>query len=700
MKRCLIAVLAVTVAVVASAGESCFRPGSRVVFLGDSITHQGKYLRFVDEYLVNSRPGDRIRTYSAGVGGDRTDLCLGRLARDVDSRRPDVIAIMLGMNDCMNDEAATNYESNVTRLVARLKSANPRARFVWMTPSPYDSDVRLAQDRLGPHPERAERLRGYAEFLRRWRREQGGTLVDLNAAMEAFNRKAQELDPTFTLCGVDRVHPQDLGGYFMARIILRDLGLLSWTVPESVAALRADLADWRRRNDTQSGRIIADRAEREAEFRTLHMIRWQLETLQHRNADDMAALAALERSFNGERGHFQDRVRRYLKEWPRVRETEASLEAMWTDAYPPLRARAWPGFACGIGMGGWLTNYKRFNVLPEERRLPITEGDLEHFDSFITESDVTYVKSLGFDHIRLGFDQIVLEEAPYRYRERTFRKIDDFIGWCARHRLGVVLNLHKAIGNYCDIAEDTKLLDDAALQDRVIALWLEIERRYHDQPALAFELLNEVRNESPAKWNAFADRALCALREKNAGRWIVIGSTCWNSASTLKDLQVWDDPKVVYTFHMYNPYVFTHQRGVLQAGPLYYNRVMPYPTTDVERYREYNRQVDGNADGGYAGVTAIDRAYLKRLLQGAAEFVDRHPDKILWNGEFGTIRHAPPDARVAYMRDVVSICQEWGIPWCVWNYLSTPNDGNRFSLVDDDTRKFLSLELLNACLGK
>ncbi len=40
-----------------------------------------------------------------------------------------------------------------------------------------------------------------------------------------------------------------------------------------------------------------------------------------------------------------------------------------------------------------------------------------------------------------------------------------------------------------------------------------------------------------------------------------------------------------------------------------------------------------------------------------------------------------------------------GIPWCAWNYLSTPNDGNRFSLVDDDARKILSPELLKACLG-
>ena len=363
-------------------------------------------------------------------------------------------------------------------------------------------------------------------------------------------------------------------------------------------------------------------------------------------------------------------------------------------------AKEWPGFERGMGVGGWLTNYKRFNVLPEDRRLPITIGDLEHFDSYITESDVENIKGMGFDHVRVGFDQIVLEETPGKYRERTFRRLDDFISWCEKRGLNVVLNLHKAIGNYCDIKESVELLDDDGLQERFVALWLEIERRYHSRPGLAFELLNEVRNVDPAKWNNLADRTLRAIRSLNSERWVVIGSISWNSPEKLKDLRVWDDPKVVYTFHMYAPYEFTHQRGVLKAGPLYYNRVMEYPSSDVERYRDYGRLVRPGSDGGYRNVAAIDREYLKERLKGALDFAKAHPDKILWNGEFGTIRHAPATSRVAYMRDVVSICKEAGIPWCVWNYLSTPNDGNRFSLVDDDTRKILSPEMLKACLGE
>ena len=233
------------------------------------------------------------------------------------------------------------------------------------------------------------------------------------------------------------------------------------------------------------------------------------------------------------------------------------------------------GFEHGMGIGGWLTNYKRFNVLPQDRRLCLTIGDMEHFATYITENDIKYIASLGMDHIRLGFDQIVLEEKPYVYREEIFGHIDNFIAWCNKYGLNVVLNLHKAIGNYCDIKEDVELLDDEELQNRFIALWLAFEKRYTDDNSIAFELLNEVRNVDPQKWNLLADKTIEAIRSLNKKRILIVGSTCWNSPDTLKHLKIYDDENIIYTFHIYSPFEFTHQRGELQAKPLYYNRICP-----------------------------------------------------------------------------------------------------------------------------
>ncbi len=358
-------------------------------------------------------------------------------------------------------------------------------------------------------------------------------------------------------------------------------------------------------------------------------------------------------------------------------------------------AAAWPGFERGIGMGGWLTNYKRLNVIENDiQRRHVTIGDLEHFDTYITEADIARIKGWGFDHIRLGFDQLVLEEAPGKYRERTFKKVDDFIGWCGKYKLNVVLNLHKAIGNYCDIKEKVQLLDDADLQKRFIDLWLEFERRYHDFPGLAFEILNEVRNVDPEKWNDLAQRTIDALHARNPRRWIVLGTVNWGTPDALKYLRDFKSPYVVFTFHMYEPGAFTHQRGVLQWGSHYYNRRVDYPDLKSERLANASDPLNGKAK-----PIRFDKAYLAEKMKSAIDWARAHPNRVLWNGEYGTIRHAPAASRVAWMRDVTDLCEENGIPHCAWNYLSTPYDGNRFSLVDDDTREFLSKELLDACLG-
>ena len=352
----------------------------------------------------------------------------------------------------------------------------------------------------------------------------------------------------------------------------------------------------------------------------------------------------------------------------------------------------------GMGIGGWLTNYKRFNVLSPERRMQITVGDTEHFESYITEADVAYIASLGMDHVRLGFDQIVLEERPYVYRESILALLQNFVGWCRKYGMRPVLNMHKAIGNYCDILEERGLMQDAELQNRFVALWSRLEDKFKGQNDVAFELLNEVVNATAEEWNAVAARTIGEIRERNAERILIVGGVDWSNPSSLPLVRLYDDANILYTFHCYAPHEFTHQQGVLQANQIYYNRKMPYPCDDVERYRDYRRAVgEGEC---YTEYERIDVGFLRDYLAPVKKFIEDHPEKILWCGEFGTIRHARLDWRENWMRDVISILKEWDVPYCVWNYLSTPNDGNRFSLVDDDSRRILSTELHKIILGE
>ena len=356
-------------------------------------------------------------------------------------------------------------------------------------------------------------------------------------------------------------------------------------------------------------------------------------------------------------------------------------------------------FTKGMGIGGWLTNFKRYHVIPVEKRQDLTVGDFEHFDSYISEWDVKNIAEMGFDHIRVCFDQIVVEEEPYKYREYTYKLLENFALWCRKYNLGCIFNLHNSVGSNCAIEEDVSLLESDELRERFVAFWVAFEKRFSHMPEIMFELQNEIRNTpTPEKWNSLYKKTIEELRKISKERQIIVGSTAWGSPYTLKDLEVLDDEYVYYTFHFYDPFEFTHQRGVLQSQTLYYNRKLEYPCDDVDRYRDFYRTFGNNE--AYNDITRIDKELLRTKMQGAIDFVKAHPDKVLWNGEFGTIRHIDIKSRVNYMRDVISICRENGIPYSVWNYLSTPNDGNRFSLVDDDTREILSEDLLKALLGE
>lgn len=258
--------------------------------------------------------------------------------------------------------------------------------------------------------------------------------------------------------------------------------------------------------------------------------------------------------------------------------------------------------------------------------------------------------------------------------------------------------MHKAIGNYCDILEEKGLMQEEDLQKRFIAVWTMLEDEFSSEPGVVFELLNEVVNATAGEWNALAEKTVNAIREKNAERLIVVGCIDWNDPAKLDTLKVFDDENIVYTFHCYAPHEFTHQQGVLQPAELFYNRKMPYPCDDIERYRDFYRVCFDTPDA-YRDIKRMDIGFLRTYLRPAFAFTERHPDKILWCGEFGTIRHADIRWRENWMRDMITVLKEHGIPYCVWNYLSTPNDGNRFSLVDDDERKILSEELAGIIRG-
>ena len=208
------------------------------------------------------------------------------------------------------------------------------------------------------------------------------------------------------------------------------------------------------------------------------------------------------------------------------------------------------GFQKGVNLGGWISQFAKY--------------DIEHFNTFITEKDIAYIASLGFDHVRVPVDYNVLEDEEGNAIERGFGYLENCRAWCDKYGLNMLIDLHECYGYSFDplkVMDRKKFFYDDALQARFFSLWRKIAQRFKDYPdQVAFEPLNEVvLFEVRDAWNGILAKYIKLIRSIAPESYIIVGGVFYNSVMTVQWLDVPVDSKIVYNFHCYEPIVFTHQ---------------------------------------------------------------------------------------------------------------------------------------------
>jgi len=208
----------------------------RVVFFGDSITDQRLYTTFVETYALTRFPDRQIAFTHSGWGGDRVTGGGGggirvRLSRDVVAYKPNVVTIMLGMNDgryrAFDEQIFNIYSSGFNNIVQTLTKELPGVRITGIIPSPYDDVTRAPMFSGGYN----DVLLRYGKFIQ----EQAGprklTVADLNTQVVAMLQKANATDPENAKKILpDRVHPGPAGHLIMAASLLK-----AWNAPAVVS---------------------------------------------------------------------------------------------------------------------------------------------------------------------------------------------------------------------------------------------------------------------------------------------------------------------------------------------------------------------------------------------------------------------------------------------------------------------------------
>ena len=288
------------------------------------------------------------------------------------------------------------------------------------------------------------------------------------------------------------------------------------------------------------------------------------------------------------------------------------------------------GFHKGINLGGWLSQ---------------CDYSEDRLNNFIKEEDIAKISGWGLDHVRIPVDYNVLENEDGTYKESGFARIDKALEWCRKYNLKVVLDLHKTAGFSFDVHEgEAGFFGSEALQERFCRLWEEISRHYGNcAEYVVFELLNEVTDASFIDiWNRVSNECIRRIRVNAPDTVILVGSYHHNSAHAVKDLAVPYDDKVVYNFHCYDPFKFTHQGA--------------HWTDALDR--------DARVSFAESGTTT---EFFEKLFESAIEAAKKNNTE-LYCGEYGVIDVASPEDALEWYKVLNRVLEKHGIARSAWSY--------------------------------
>jgi aryl-phospho-beta-D-glucosidase BglC (GH1 family) len=322
----------------------------------------------------------------------------------------------------------------------------------------------------------------------------------------------------------------------------------------------------------------------------------------------------------------------------------------------------------------------------------------QRLTTYITADDFKLIHQLGFDHVRLSIDPAPLLKAPLTdgMNADHLKLLDGAVKEILDNHLNVVLDIHP------EGAYKHPLRTDKDAQDAFVQFWSIFATHYatqfpgSDPEHMFFEILNEPEVNDPAVWANLQGQVVPVIRKAAPAYTIVATAAHYSGLRDLLQFQPVSDRNVIYTFHDYEPFPFTHQGAGWTMDEVKHLSQIPYPSTP-ENIAPKLSEEQTLADQYWLNEYGLDQWNAARIASNIS-FARKWGEQYhvpVWCGEFGVFRdHSDPAMRAQWTHDMRVALEQNGIGWNMWDWrnnfgLATDVNGKR--VADPEMVKALGL---------
>ncbi len=291
--------------------------------------------------------------------------------------------------------------------------------------------------------------------------------------------------------------------------------------------------------------------------------------------------------------------------------------------------------------------------------------DLKVLPSY--RAHMAILKNIGVKTVRLPIDfaPSFSTTAPVKLiNSDNFAVCDSFIQWAKEFNFNLILDFHS------NPSITTALMGDKA---HIASIWKNIAKRYAALPSnqFFFELFNEPNGVTTAQWKPVAQEIIDSIRLVAPDQTLITGGADYNSIGSLNDLGTFNDKNIIYTFHFYDPFLFSHQ-GADWVGDAVSTLQVPYPY-DAATMPPLNSKAKGTWGESLYNSYSSDGTDVKILstIKVASDWSIKNNVPIFC-GEFGSLGTFSEEAsRCRHMKAMRGALESFKIPYTWWEYLSS-----------------------------